>query len=156
MEVRKQAVLKVVAAACLVVVAAGIAFFVYEMLSSREPENALPTPSFVCGGEIPPEHWMLESYSWRFLQVVKEGQAEDITAWQKLEAWPVLAGALIEINFSTPCETLEVSRADDGSTEFEPLSGELHAPLDEGVYTYRVVGGWGSQGSIAYYFKVRI
>ena len=157
MELRKKMALKIVAAVLLVVIAGGFAFIVKELLSSRKPENSLPSITISCGGvDLPPEHWMLDSYSWRFLFLVKEWHTDNREAWRNLEAFPVLSGAPLNISFSSPPESIVVTRMRDGGSEFEELSGELHAPLDDGICTYRVVANWGSRGSIAYFFKVKV
>ena len=157
MELRKKMSLKIVAAVLLLVLAGGFAFVVKELLSSRRPENSLPAITIACGGvNLPAEHWMLDSYSWRFLFLVKEWHTENREAWKNLEAFPVLPGAILNISFSSPSETVHVTRMRDGGSTFEELSGELHAPLDEGIYIYRVEANWGSRGSIAYFFKVKV
>ncbi len=157
MKLRKRWLAKLMAGIMLVVLAGGMAYIIRDMLAMQNPESALPVISVEYNGKpLPPQHYMMDSYSWRFLLRTTEWAQPDRTAVNKLEPAPVLPGAPLEISFSFPCKSMVVSRSYGDRNEFEELSGALQTPFTGGTYLYRVEAQWGARGSVLYYIKVRV
>lgn len=157
MNIRKQLVLRVVAGAVLIILAAGVSYTVRQLLASRHPESALPTIHVVYNNtDLPTEHYMMSSYSWRFLTRTIDWATEP-NAFQHMEAAPVLPSVPLDISFFYPCKTLKISRTGAGNKEFQEIAMDnLRTPSTAGEYVYKVEAGWGKDGSILYYIKVRV
>ena len=157
MKLRKQFIQRLLIAVLSLILAAGLSYTVKDLLSSRNPESALPIIRIDYNGvELPHEHWMMDAYSWDFLFTTREWSHENPDAWRYMEAAPVLPGAPIDIHFSFPAQTQIVSRAIAGNDDFEEIGGVLLTPQEPGEYTYKIEANWERRGWIRYYFKVRI
>lgn len=155
MKLRKQVVGKVILGAVLIVLAGLVAYAVKDLLAYRNPESSLPVIRINYNGtELPAENWTLESYSWNFLTLTRDWQAEE-DAVEKIPPAPVVTGAPLDISFSFEPSALMVSRAKGGG-EFIEQQGDLHTPSEQGEYTYRIEGDWGIRGRISYYFKIYV
>lgn len=157
MNIRKQWVLRIIAGALLIILAGGVSYTVRQLLASRHPEAALPTIHVVYNNtDLPHEHYMMSSYSWRFLTQTLEW-ADEPDAYQRMAAAPVLPNIPLDVNFSTPCKTLKISRTGADNQDFQEIVADsLHTPAAPGEYTYRVEAGWGRNGAVLYYIKVRV
>ena len=157
MKLRKQWMTKIIAGVLLVVLAGGIAYVIRDLLAMRSPESALPVIDIEYNGKpLPPQHYVMDSYSWRFLFSTKEWVEPDRAIENKLEPAPVLPGAPLDISFSFPCKTMTVSRSYGDRNQFEVVEGDLQTPFTGGVYTYKVEAEWGSRGSVLYYIRIRV
>lgn len=157
MKLRKQWVVKLLAGLLLVVMAGAVANVIRDTLALRNPESALPVIDIEYNGKpLPPQHYMMDAYSWRFLFTQRNWEEPDRAAVNKLEPAPVLPGAPLKIDFSFPCKVLKVSRSYGDRNEFEEISGDLQTPFTGGTYTYRIEAEWGNRGLVSYYIKVRV
>ncbi|MDL2254219.1 DUF3426 domain-containing protein [Ruminococcaceae bacterium OttesenSCG-928-I18] len=157
MKLRKQWMVRIVAGLLLVVLAGGIAYVIRDLLAMRNPESALPVIDIEYNGKpLPPQHYMMDSYSWRFLFSAKEWEEPDRSVVDRLEPAPVLPGAPLDISFSFPYKTITVSRSYGNRNHYEEITGELQTPFTGGVYTYKVEAEWGARGSVLYYIKIRV
>ncbi len=157
MKLRKQWVVKLLAGFLLVVLAAVLANVIRDTLALENPKSALPVIDIEYNGKpLPPQHYVMDAYSWRFLFTTREWEDPDRGVVSRLEPAPVLPGAPLKIDFSFPCKGITVSRSYGDRNEFEEISGDLQTPFTGGTYTYRVEASWGSRGSVLYYIKVRV
>lgn len=156
MKLKKRVIGKVALGLVLIVLAGCVAYAVKDLLAYRKPESTLPIISIECNGTelTRSDNWMMESYSWRYLTLVREWHAEE-DAVKALPALPAMPGAAIDITFTPKPQTVKVSRSKDGG-ECAELQGELQTPVEPGEYTYHVQSQWGVRGTVNYYFKLRI
>lgn len=154
-KLRKRVVGRVALGAVLIVLAGIVAFAVKDLLAYSRPESTQPEIRIdYNGAPLPAEHWMMESYSWRYLTLVRDWQAPPETVAQ-MNAAPVIPDSPLDISFTFEPGKLTVSRAVDGG-EFSELMGELRTPTQPGEYIYHIQGDWGWRGGINYYFKLRV
>lgn len=157
MKLRKQFIKKIITAIIFFIIAIFATILLKDFLMSLNPEYALPVVYVRCNGEIlPEENQMLESYSWRFSMVTKSQVLKNSEDVKNLTAAWEPPNAPLRISFSFDSKELKISRADDDSTSFVEVGGELLAPSKPGTYTYKVEGKWGEDKWLVYYFKIRI
>ena len=163
MKPRHRMLLRAVVSIFMVLVAAAGSFLIKDFLSLSNPQNALPKIQVSVGGsQLPSNYLVLASYSWRFLLVPHEEITAPTDVWADIESYPAPAGQPLEIGFSYHCKEMYVSRLDEGSTMFLPVSGAdggLYTPTppEPGtIYVYRVEAFWGWLGSVQYYFTLYI
>ena len=163
MKPNRRMLMRGVAAVLMIVMAASGSFLVKDFLALRDPQNALPKLQVSCGEAlIPPGNLVLASYSWRFLLVPHEDTPAPANVWQQpdMPETPVSPNLPLEISFSYDCKEMYISRADNGSSIFLPVSGVegggLYTPPVGGEYIYRVEAFWGWLGSVQYYFKLTV
>jgi hypothetical protein len=161
MELRKQQAVKIVAGALLVLLAALVTVFIRDTLNLRSPENSLPGLQVYHRGldegePLPAEHVRRDRYTWRFLFFTPvKGGGLDLEVWSEIKPAPVDPNTPLDLVFSFPPDSVDVSIA-AGYSPFVGISGELKAPSNPGIYTYRVDAGWGANRAVQYYFKIRI
>lgn len=161
MKIRKRVYLRIVAGLLLIVLAGGVSYVIKGVLSARQPESALPEMQVIYSdAPLPAANWMMDSYQWRFLTTVQAWEEPNRSRWLDLQPAPVLPGMPLEIDFSFPCQEMEVSRAMGTGTltddDFTAVSGSLTTPHEPGVYTYKIAANWGIKGSVLYYVRVMI
>ncbi len=157
MDKRKQWTKKIAIGLAALLLAAGLSYVIRDVLAAQNPESALPVIEIEYNGiPLPTQHYMMDSYSWRFLFTTVDWSQPNRNAADMLEPAPVLPGAPLEINFSFPCNSMRVSRSYGTRNEFEPVTGSLQTPFSGGTYTYRIEAEWGTRGSVLYYIKVRV
>lgn len=172
MKLHKKLVLKVLAGVTLLLLAMFVTYIMKDVLSARQPLNALPTIQIEYnGGPLPAEHVTLASYSWRFFNTTKRDVFLTEDRLVELPPAPVMASASLDISFSFPCKEMKISRASGANSEFFDIAvngagGEntenpapagsvrLRTPANPGEYIYRVEATWGLRGSVQYYFKI--
>lgn len=157
MKLRKRTLIKIAIGFLLISIAGLLSIAINDMLSAREPEYALPSLKVQFGEEgiLPTKHVLWESYSWRFFITVKNGIVPDPDAVENIEPAWVPAGAPLDLLFSQPPSEIEVSMSKNNSSFIE-LGGELSAPMEQGIYTYRVIANWGMRGTVVYFFKIEV
>lgn len=157
MKLRKQLFKKIITAIIFFILAIFATILLKDFLMSLNPEYALPVVQIRCNGEIlPQENQTLESYSWRFAMVTKSQVLEDTEDIKALTpAWEP-ANAPLSVDFSFDSKELKISRADEDSSSFIEVGGELITPSQPGTYTYKIEGSWGNDKWLIYYFKIRI
>lgn len=158
MKLRKRNLRRIIIAVVFILLAGVITTMLNAALASRNPVAALPEMRVIYkDAPLPYEYICLQSYSWQFLFINKSGDANAPDWWKYfLDAGPVVPGSPLDIEFTYPCQSLTVSRADEGSDLFVEMGGVLRTPLEAGVYTYRVDANWGWRGSVRYYFKIEV
>lgn len=155
MKLRKQVVGRIALGAVLIVLAAFLGFAVKDLLAYTRPASTQPEIRIEYNGApLPPEHWMMESYSWRYLTLIKEWEAPQ-DALAQMAAAPVIPDTALGVSFTFEPDKLTVSRSVNGG-EYSELMGDLLTPNQPGEYVYRIEGDWGIKGTITYYFKIRI
>lgn len=155
---------KLAAGVFLIALAALFSFLLKETLDSNDPENNLPILTVSCGyattltnGNGTAETYIKRAgYEWNFLTKIVKSPTLPPTEYP-LYPVTVAANTPILISFSVPCQSLKVSRSNNGQYDpnFETLNGEITTPSAPGDYCYCIEAGF-ARGSIIYYFVVRI
>lgn len=157
MKLRSKMVVRALVALLLLVLAGGIAIIIKDTLAERNPESALPVMRVDYNGvELPAVNVMMDSYAWRFLNDTEKWEQPDRSKWITMEAAYVSPASDLDISFSFEPSSVKISRAFEGSFQFEEVVGDLQTPTLPGVYTYKVEGNWGLRGSVLFYFKLRV
>ncbi len=157
MERRKFRLKKIAIGLAALILAATLSYVIRDLLASQNPESALPVIEIEYNGlPLPQQHYLMDSYSWRFLFSTVEWTEPNRDAVNTLEPAPVVPGTPLNIDFSFPCNSMVISRSYGSRNEFEPVSGDLQTPFSGGTYTYRIEAEWGARGSVLYYIKVRV
>ena len=155
---RKQQLVKILAGAGLVLLAAFITVFIRDALNLRAPENALPQMDVYHTEEdrLPAEHIRRDSYTWQFLfWPPVSGGGLDLEVWREIPPGWVNPIANLRLDFSFEPKDVRVYMA-AGESAFVELSGNVFAPDAPGTYTYRVDASWGSQRVVTYFFRIRV
>ncbi len=157
MEQRKRWIKKIAAGLAILLLAGAVSYVIRDVLAMQNPESALPVIEVEYNGRpLPQQHYLMDSYSWRFLFTTVEWNEPDRNTVESLEPAPVIPGAPLEIDFSFPCNSMQISRSYGDLNEFVPVTGNLQTPFSGGTYTYRIEAEWGTRGSVLYYIKVRV
>lgn len=153
MKPQMQYVKKAVAAIALILLSALTSLLIKETLDSFDPENALPQIQVSAGWTVPEVR--RAGYEWNFLTTVKRSPTVSPPDLP-LVVLDVQPQVPIVINFSSPCESMTVSRADGlNRADYLPITGEVLTPIQPGIYVYCIEAQF-SKGSIIYYFAVEV
>lgn len=171
MKLRKQQLLRVVAFAMLIVLAAFSAAVINSGLSyiqaASEPLNSLPSMDVYymgleAGVRLPAEFIRLDKYDWRFMFWTRSGGGKDLEIWREIkeDGW-IPPNTPIDFSFSFKPKSVRTfilaGELVEGVNEFEEIpSDNLIGPDVPGIYTIRVEANWGAGKDVAYYIKVQV
>ncbi|MGD9559839.1 MAG: hypothetical protein AB7V55_04440 [Oscillospiraceae bacterium] len=169
MVLRKQVITKIALGLALIVLAAGVAVVLQDVLASRQPEYALPSLAVYYGGgdgvqgeRLPTASVITGGYNWRFLFSRKSGHVTQPETWRGLDGSWVPPGAALELEFTTLPESISLSvhaeaEGSEENADFVALGGNLQAPREvPGTYTYRIEADFGTGRQVEYFFKIRV
>lgn len=157
MTLRRRILMKIALAVVCLLLAALLTTLLYSALALQNPVNAVPTMQVQYGGApLPAQHVMMSSYDWWFFYTTQSGVLGQPDDWMNLPAGLVEPGSPLEIELSRPANTVRVSRNHANERSFVDIGGELRAPPDPGVYTFRVEAEWSRMGSAQYYFRIEV
>ena len=154
---------KLAAGVFLIALAALASLLLKETLDSLDPENNLPILTVSCGyattltsGNNTPETFIKRAgYEWNFLTKIVKSSTLPPTDFA-LYPITVMANTPIAVHFSTPYQTLRISRSNGQyDPNFVTVEGEVCTPSVSGDYCYCIEAGF-KRGSIIYYFVVRV
>ncbi len=163
MKTRRRLIRKIVLATVLILLCAAVTVVLKETLDTQDPEAALPIITITYEGTpILEQNIYRAGYDWSFFTTVERWQAPSLVP-EDLPIVPqeVAGGSLFEITFtSTPSELLLYRASGRYSTDFSLVEteedGVFTAPLEPGVYLYKINASWGTRGDIQYYFALSV
>lgn len=141
-------------AVVMLVVAGYISVFIKDTLDSKNPEVSLPIISVTTGYTNIP-NVPRAGYEWKFTtKTVKSPYVSSmevpLTVYEAMPDMPIL------INFSMPCQQITLYESTSESPEeFVEKRYGMNTPLQDGVYTYKVVAKF-DKGTIVHYFALNV
>lgn len=160
MKLRKQIATRIALGLALLLVAALVTIFINNALAQREPENSLPTMDVYYnvekGDRLPEDHIRRDRYTWQFLFWTREGGGLDLEVWRNIRPGLVQSGSPLELVFSVPPDSYDVSIMTGEGGNFIELGGTLTTPSEAGTYTYRVEAVWSENRRVEYYFRIEV
>lgn len=160
-----QIIRKLLIGAAALAVAICITIFIRENMDVKDPEQALPSITITMNGStvMAPEMIFRAGYEWNFLTTTAKSTPPYSSQDLQDHTPPVemLARTYMDIAFSMEPRKLTVSRSDEENFDafldlVDAGDGPLIAPATPGVYMYRIQADFGWQGSIVYFFRIRV
>ncbi len=165
LSLRKRNIIKGVAAAALVLLAALFTMLLRDLLAIPNPVNVLPKMevwhTVRNQRERLGDHYTLrDAYTWQFVVGGPvRGGGMDLEVWREIQPADVEPETSLELTFSFGPRAARVYMLHGGqSIEQTPEGGAYtyKAPSQAATYTYRVEANFGDSKEVTYYFRIRI